>query len=135
MKVYACPPDVPAPEVDYSNYDRAKVERDEEAHTAQLKTWLQMRGYDGPNTGRIFSSPIADGYASYLFADGKGARESILVHLPYGDAYMDRNASFLPEEEVLARIEADDRMREVFRQMAAERAEAEAEQSGESLEP
>lgn len=132
MKVYACPADVPAPEIDYSNYDSTKVQRDEENHIKDLTSWLQGNGYDGPNTGRMLSEPVADGHACYLFADGKGARESILVHLPYGDAYQCRNVSFLPEEEVVRRMDASERLRDIFRQAAAER---DAEKSGESPEP
>lgn len=112
MKVYGLPEDVPAPEVDYANFDLKRMQRDEEAHIARLKAWLLEQGYDGPNTGRILSSPIADGHASYMMAEnGSG---SFLVHLPYGDAYQDRNVQFLPKEEVVARLDAQDRMRAIF---------------------
>lgn len=119
MKVFRLPEGVPAPEVDYANFELEQMRRDEEEHIARLKAWLIERGYDGQNTGRILSTPVADGHASYMLAEH--GSDSFLVHLPYGDAYQDRNVQFLPKEEVLARLDAQDRMREIFQRAAAER--------------
>lgn len=125
MKVYSPPRDVPAPEVDYANFDLERLQKDEEEHGAKLKAWLEERGYDGPNTGRVLNVPIADGHASYMMAEG--ASDSFLVHLPYGDAYQSMDVQFLPKEEVVARLDAQDRLSEAFRRAAAER---DAEEGG-----
>jgi hypothetical protein len=111
MKIFTCPKEVPAPAVDYSNYNHAKVAADEEKHMADLKAFLKKAGYTGKHTGEILKEPVADGYALYMVADG---RPFALVHLPYGDAYQSRDAAFLPKKEILRRIEADKRFRALF---------------------
>jgi hypothetical protein len=104
MKIYSCPKEVPAPEPDYGNYDHAKERQAEEAHQANLKAWLQKRGYTGKYTGEIYREGVADGYALYMVGHG---RSFCLIHLPYGDAYQSRNVQFLPKKEITRRIDAE----------------------------
>lgn len=111
MKVYALPKEVPAPEVDYKNYDRHAEQAKEDAHKAALKAWLIKSGYTGKNTGKIFSTPMADGYANYMFADGSKAA---LIHLPYGDGWNARDVVYLPKKEVLKRIEQTGKLDAMF---------------------
>ncbi len=111
MKVYTLPDEVPAPEVDYKNYDREKMLRDEDEHMAKLKAWLREAGYVGKRTGEIVAFQVADGYARYMLADGK---KSALIHLPYGDAYHYRDVKFLPKAEILRRIDADKKFTAMF---------------------
>ena len=103
MKIFDCPNEIPAPQVDYKNYDSDKNQRDEEEHGEQLKTWLKANGYPGKYTGEIFRVGIADGYAQYMVADG---RTFCLIHLPYGDAYDSQDVQFLPKKEIIRRVEA-----------------------------
>lgn len=111
MKVYECPAEIPEIEVDYKNYDREKEEAKEDAHRAQLKAWLKANGYPGKRTGETVRFGVADGYAQYMLAEGK---RSVLIHLPYGDAYSYRDVGFLPKAEILKRIEQDKRIRAIF---------------------
>lgn len=103
MKIYNLPKQVPAPKVDYENYDHAKVNGDEEKHMAALKAWLKKAGYTGKYTGEIYREGVADGSALYMVADGSSFA---LIHLPYGDAYQSRDVGFLPKKEIIRRIEA-----------------------------
>ena len=89
--------------MDHSNLDFAALTRAEDDHANTLKIWLKVNGYTGPNTGKIIRFSVADGCASYMFADAKG--QSCLIHLPYGDAYQYPDAEFLPRGEILRRIQ------------------------------
>lgn len=113
IKIYSLPREVPAPVVDYSNYDHDKVQIQEEKHMTDLAAFLKEAGYTGKNTGQIYREGVADGYALYMVAEGTRSAFG-LVHLPYGDAYQSRNASFLTKKEVLRRIEADRKFRALF---------------------
>lgn len=115
--VLALPKDLPAPQPDYKNYDHARELEREQKHQADLKAWLIANGWDGPNTGRIYSEHIADGYAVYMVAEGKKKASGfkfVLIHLPYGDGYQSRNVHWIPPKEIVERLDAADRMREVF---------------------
>lgn len=112
MKVYACPAEIPEPKYDYRNFNSKQFQEVEAAHKAQLKSWLQDKGYNGKNTGEIVRFPVADGYAQYMLGDkGKGG---ILIHLPYGDAWNYRDAEYLPKKVILERIERDKKLQELF---------------------
>ena len=114
IKIYSLPREVPAPVIDYRNYDNAKVQIQEERHMTDLAAFLTKAGYTGKNTGQIYRESVADGYALYMVAEG--VRSSFgLVHLPYGDAYQARNVSFLTKKEVLRRIEGEKRLQSLFR--------------------
>jgi hypothetical protein len=111
MKVYGLPDEVPAPKVDYSNFDPAKFQRDEQAHTQCLKDWLVSKGWSGKHTGKILYMPMGDGAAAYMLADGP---KSCLIHLPYGDAWNHPDAKFLPKSEVLRRIGSSAKINAIF---------------------
>ena len=115
MKIYSCPKEVPPPTPDYSNYDHAKVDADEEKHMADLKAYLKTMGYKGKLTGEIYREGVADGHASYMIADG---RPFALVHLPYGDAYQSRNVGFLTKKEIVRRMESEKKFAALFRKKA-----------------
>jgi hypothetical protein len=102
MKIYSCPEACPVPETDYRNYDYDKELKKEAEHQAALKIWLHSQGYTGKNTGKVVLFPAADGHAIYMLAEG--GRKSILIHLPYGDAWQYPDAAFLPKKEILSRI-------------------------------
>lgn len=112
MRIYSCPTEVPAPEIDFRNYNHDREMRREEEHRQQLAQWLRTNGYPGANTGRICSFPVADGKAMYMVAE-KG-RSVSLIHLPYGDAWQYRDVQFLPKDEILRRCDAEDRLRAFF---------------------
>lgn len=117
MKVYSCPDELPAPEVDYRNYDYDRERAREHEHQQQLKAWLQRNGYSGARTGEVVRFGVADGYAQYMLADGP---RSILIHLPYGDAWQYGDVQFLPKAEIVRRIEADKKLASFFASRAAE---------------
>lgn len=112
MKVYSCPKEVPAPQIDFRNYDAKVEEQREQEHQAKLAEWLRQNGYNGQYTGEIYRTPVADGYASYMFGD-KG-RSGILIHLPYGDAYESRDVSFLTKAAIIARLNSSKKMSSIF---------------------
>lgn len=96
MKVCGTP--IAAPNISYSEDWRAK----ENAHRKQVADWLRENGYTGPDTGRTVGFGVCDGTAQYMYGD-KGAK-SILVHLPYGDAYQYRDVQFIPRKEIIRRL-------------------------------
>lgn len=115
MKVFACPAAVPAPEPDYSNYDFKKEQEREEAHKAALKQHLIEMGYTGKHTGGIAQFGVADGYAQYMLADGKGRYgASFLIHLPYGDAYQYNGIQHFPKKAIIEEIQRRERMAALF---------------------
>lgn len=113
MQVYALPEQVPAPEVDYSNFDIKKMEADEEAHAEKLKAHLVSMGYAGKNTGRRVHIPHADSYAQYMIADAPG--KFCLIHLPYCDAWDSPWARKLTKKEALAYADRHDNLKSMFR--------------------
>lgn len=116
MKVFACPDEIKPPQIDYANFDRQKMLDDEEAHQVAIKAHMIAMGYNGPQTGKVISFSVADGSAQYMFADA-GAK-SVLIHLPYGDAYQYQDAEFLPRKEILKRIDQQATLNELFTNQA-----------------
>jgi hypothetical protein len=112
MKVYGLPEELlPVPQFDMS-LSIETWEKRLSVHTAKVKEWLLTNGYSGENTGKVLYEPVADGKASYMFGDA-GAK-SILIHLPYGDAYQSPNVAHLPKKEVLQRIERSEKIAALF---------------------
>lgn len=106
MKIFGLPHACPAPEYDYS-IGWEENEKREEKHKEELKRYLISNGYTGKNTGKVYSSQIADGYARYMIAEA--SNKFVLIHLPYGDAYSDPDVQYLPKAEILKRISFDDK--------------------------
>lgn len=117
MKVYSCPAQVPPPKPDYSKYDHVKEDAAEQAHMNKLKAWLKVMGYTGKYTGEIYSVGVADGHANYMIADG--STKSILIHLPYGDAYQSRDVEFIPKKEIIRRVEGKKSFRALWAKKSA----------------
>lgn len=84
----------------------------ENDHKEALKAELIRLGYKGKYTGEIYSEPVADGRAQYMFADA-GAK-SVLIHLPYGDAYQSLNVQHVPRKAIIERIESQKRIKALF---------------------
>jgi len=112
MKVFSVPDGLPTLEVDYYNYDAKKADQAIDRHKKALEEWLRVHGYSGPLTGKIYSEHVADGYAQYMYAD-KGAK-SVLIHLPYYDAYQSLNVQHVPRKVVIERIQAAERIDALF---------------------
>lgn len=116
MKVFSCPDEIAAPQVDFTNFDRDKMLADEKTHQEAVKAHMVKLGYNGLKTGETVSFPVADGSAQYMFADA-GAK-SVLIHLPYGDAYQYRDVEFLPRKEILKRIDQQAAFSAIFSSQA-----------------
>jgi hypothetical protein len=116
MKVYTAPEEIPAPEIDFRNFDLKRMEAQESEHRAKLKEWLVSKGYTGERTGEVLSEPHADGHAQYML--GHAGRKSMLVHLPYGDAWHSPNVEHLPLKEVIARLDRSKALTALFREAA-----------------
>ncbi len=99
MKVFSTP--IPAPKYDWQA-DYKELMRQESAHQEQVAAWLRCNGYGGPLTGKTVGFGVCDGTALYMYGDA-GAK-SILIHLPYGDAYQYRDIKFLPRKEIERRL-------------------------------
>ena len=119
MKVYALPEEVPAPQVDYMNYDHEKAAKQEADHTAAVKKHFIDKGWTGKNTGRIYREGVADGYALYMVVEaprGSAAKvKFFLVHLPYVDGYHSRTVQYMNKKGILDLIAADERMQALFK--------------------
>lgn len=118
MKVYSLPAELPAPKPDYRNYDHDREMRREEEHKQKLKEWLLANGYTGKRTGETVSFGVGDGAAQYMLAEG---RQSILIHLPYGDAYQYPDVRFLPKAEIIRRIDGDKKLKSLFAEQSKSR--------------
>jgi hypothetical protein len=118
VKIYRLPDEVPAPKVDYMNYNREKEMAAEAAHKAALKKFYGDQGYTGPNSGKVYSEGVADGSADYMVFEaprGSNLREKFfLIHLPYGDAYHSQNVRFLTKTEIIKRLNAAENFRKLF---------------------
>lgn len=112
MKIASVPVEVAFAEPDYRNYDPDVEKKREQEHQEILKHYLISIGYNGKHTGRIYRTPVADGYAMYMMADG--GRNSYLIHLPYGDAYYDRDVQYIPKAEIIKRLDSQERMNQFF---------------------
>ena len=106
--MYSLPKFLPAPTVDYENYDHEKVEADEQEHRKALQQYLKQANFNGKLTGEIVRFQIADGYAEYMVADA--GRVWGLIHLPYGDAYQFPYIHKLSKTEIKKQIETDKKM-------------------------
>ena len=121
MNIYAVPPQVPAPTMSFSDFADTgayveAIDKAETQHKDDLKQWLNANGWSGKHTGRIVKFGIADGYAQYMIAQsGRGTgRSTMLIHLPYGDAYQSRLAGKLSFKEILEEADHADRMDAYF---------------------
>lgn len=67
---------------DYSNYNREDERKREDEYVGLVTASMQEQGYTAEGEAAF---PVADGNARYLmFSKG---RSSLLIHLPFGDAY------------------------------------------------
>lgn len=106
--IYRLPKVLPAPTVDYSNYDHKKVEADEQEHKKALQQYLKQANFNGSLTGEIVRFPVADGYAEYMVADA--GKVWGLIHLPYGDAYEFPYIHKISKTEIKKQIKMDKKM-------------------------
>jgi hypothetical protein len=113
MKVYRLPDELPAPQVDYMNYDGAKAQAQEDAHKAALKRHFTDLGYTGKNTGRIYREAVADGYAMYMAVEApRGTNAKVkffLVHLPYVDGYQSRSVAGMTKKGIIDLIDFEEK--------------------------
>ena len=109
MKVVSVPSSIPFDDPNYRNYDHELETRRVEEHMDALRLWLSDNGYRGDGTGKVVSFVVGIGYARYMFADSD--HESFLIHLPYGDGFHFGRAGHLRREDILQKIELDDRRR------------------------
>lgn len=111
MKLVDCPEELPFRDADYTNFEINVETARMEAHKRDLKAWLIKSGHNGKHTGKIIKFSVADGTADYMFADGKTC---FLVHLPYFDGYRYPDAQYFPQDEILRRGEAHEKIQALF---------------------
>lgn len=118
VKIYRLPDEVP-----YAGYDfklgyegNIQLEKD---HSAALRKHYEDMGYTGPNTGKVYREPVADGQAQYMVFEaprGSNFKEKFfLIHLPYVDGYQARNVGFLTKTEIIKRLNFQDRFASLFK--------------------
>ena len=112
MKIYSMSEELmeQIPEIDFKGSWQEYNARVEE-HQKLVEEWLRDVGYDGPNTGEIYQSQIADGYARYMIAEGP---RTFLIHVCYDDGYHDPDVEFIPKKEILKRISARKEVAKLF---------------------
>ena len=109
--MYSLPKFLPAPTVDYENYDHEKVEADEQEHKKALQQYLKQANFNGSLTGEIVRFPVADGYAEYMVADA--GKVWGLIHLPYGDAYEFPYIHKISKTEIKKQIKMNNKMLDI----------------------
>lgn len=109
--MYSLPKFLPAPTVDYKNYDHEKVEADEQEHKKALQQYLKQANFNGSLTGEIVRFPVADGYAEYMVADA--GKVWGLIHLPYGDAYQFPYIHKISKTEIKKQIKMNNKMLDI----------------------
>lgn len=111
--VYKLPKDIPAPVVNYRNYNSAEVENAEKSFLDALTSWCQKRRPGNDVIGAVIQFPHADGYAQYMVADVETAE---IIHLPLGDCWRipDTHARGLTGEDLTRIVKADRRFREAL---------------------
>lgn len=112
MKVYALPDHLHFKDPDFSDYNHEVEMVREESHRNEVREWMRSEGYNGEHTGKIARFPVADGFAEYMLADN--GDDSFLIHLPYGDGWNYRDIEFLPREEILKRVEQQEKIDALF---------------------
>jgi hypothetical protein len=117
MKIFALPAHLPGPDYDWSA-PVSDWQKKEDAHRAELKKYLVALGYSHKATGGTYRTPIADGYAEYMYFEAPRGGKCGLVHLPYGDAYQCPNVQHLPKRVIVERIAAEKRIAALFAKKA-----------------
>jgi hypothetical protein len=108
MKVCAFPNTIPVPKLTLP-IDMVRYKQEEDAAMAACKAYLLAIGYTGPNTGKEYSIPHADGAARYMVGEGPaGTRIEDLPH-DLGNAKRDNarlEATICDLRDKLAKIRA-----------------------------
>ena len=110
MKVYAVPDAIKVPEFQdcmvNGSFDPAKYDTSNDRFFDDLEAELRRMGYTGKRTGKLWRSPMADGYAIYMVAE-KGST-MVLIHCPIGDAWClpEWQTRGLTRAEVIKRVDA-----------------------------
>ena len=105
MKVYGARTEF---KYDYrSDRGRDAIDNAVKEYRAAVKEELHGLGFNGPLTGKTIKFGVADGYATYMYADD--GRRSCLIHLNEFDGYSYQHIEFLPKKEILAEIEREEK--------------------------
>ena len=108
--IFKSPDQVKVPELDFAKF--GEYQNECKKYKEDLKAWLNNNGYNGKNVGEIIQFPVADGYAEYMVASMKPVK---LVHLPLMDAWHFEYAHLMTTKEVQAKIDQQNRLKELFK--------------------
>lgn len=116
MKVYSSPVEYVMPSVRGDGDIRDRFQKSEDAHAVALKVWMTEKGFTGQHSGKVYSTPRADGYANYMVAHaGRGTGlKTCLIHLPWGDAWHAPNIEYIPLKGILEQIKSREKIAEMF---------------------
>lgn len=85
VKVSRAPRDIPAPVIDYANYNAEKHQAAEAEFIAKLREYCRSAHADPEEAiGEVIRTPRCDGYAEYMVFSLAPCQ---LIHLPLGDAW------------------------------------------------
>lgn len=83
-----------------------------EDYIQKLRDRLAEYGYKGKNAGEVIKFQVADGYAQYMVIS---MRPLQLMHIPIIDAYEFQYVHLMTAKEVNEKVEAEKRLKELFK--------------------
>lgn len=110
--IYSAPKKIKKPEINFSNFDRAKYMQDELDYIEALREDIKRKGYRGKNSGKIIKFQVADGYAKYMVLQ---LRPLSLIHLPLDDGYQAPNVDLMTASRVNEMINAEEMLEAFFK--------------------
>ena len=109
MKVYSPPAEVgPKPEFNYGTSDFREEIAKEELWVKKIKDYARKHG-KGTNRGQEVDFPFADGQARYIVFTN-----TILIHLPVGDAWQYPYIERLRATDIAQKVKSQKAIRAIF---------------------
>lgn len=110
-KIYSAPKEIKKPTFDFKNFNYKKHQEQEDKYIADLKAYLEERGFTGLNAGECISFPVADSQAVYMIVS---MRPLQLMEVPIGDCWTFEYVHRLTAKDVQEKIDQDKRMKKLF---------------------
>lgn len=110
--IYSAPTGFEAPKMSFINFNRDEWAKTEKDYLERLSTFCKNRNPNDPDyVGQVIKFPAADGYALYMVAALKPVQ---LIHIELMDAYSFQYANRLTKKDVMAEVDREKGIRELF---------------------